>query len=65
MVWQKAKPKNWNLEEQLKNLQLPEAQKTIKEMTKKYTDIHNLYLKNKSKNKKINLFKTNLQKTKY
>ena len=42
-------PKNWNLEEQLKNLQLPEVQKIIEEMTKKYTDMHNSFLKKKDK----------------
>lgn len=42
----KAKPKNWNLEKQLKNLQLPEVQRIIEKITKKYTDIHNLHLKN-------------------
>ena len=35
----KEKPENWDLEEQLKNLQLPEAQKAINEMTKKYTEV--------------------------
>ena len=43
----KEKPKNWDLEEQLKNLRLPEAQKAINEMTKKYTEMHIAFQKKK------------------
>ena len=43
----KAKPKNWNLEEQLKNLQLPEAQRIIEKMTKKYIEIHKSFIEKK------------------
>ena len=43
----KEKPENWDLEEQLKNLQLPEAQKAINEMTKKYTEMHISFQKKK------------------
>lgn len=40
-----AKPKNWNLEEQLKNLQLPEVKNTIDDITRKYAE---MYMKSKN-----------------
>lgn len=45
----KEKPKNWNLEEQLKNLELPEAKQMVLDLKSKYKEMHTNFLKNKRK----------------